>query len=452
MVQNKAGWMREGRRTYNFSKEAQIPPETIVVTHHERVLNTIEEASHFHLKAPGGFLDATKCPPPFASEQKRPSYLPPPKKNSRKTKAAGDDLAAATSRKEIEAALQEVQESADISEEAKAVLAGMLKMSDRLSVLEQKQKDDAAKPAPKPKVLTLQDITNLGRGNANPVAASSSTIYTVKAANDQSIGASGVSTNNAAFGAAAHTCRRRGEPTQQLVVSQEDENEILRKRINDLEEQLERKDLATDESLQEEQQSHEKTKIALTGLKDTHKKLQQERRILTPQQRADIDLQASRLAAFDAKENEWEAERAKCERQLQNAQYLWKTAERERDAARSECRELDEELCCLRSSTASAEPSNQPRINSRSQMIENSSVLHDQQSSDVDGGYDLLPPNWEKLFSKKAGRPYYRYSDGTNEFSQWHFPTNSEVADPTTAMERVNKNTSEERRKRQRID
>lgn len=184
---------------------------------------------------------------------------------------------------------------------------------------------------------------------------------------------------------------------------------------------MERKDLATDESLQEEQQSHEKTKIALTGLKDTHKKLQQERRILTPQQRADIDLQASRLAAFDAKENEWEAERAKCERQLQNAQYLWKTAERERDAARSECRELDEELCCLRSSTASAEPSNQPRINSRSQMIENSSVLHDQQSSDVDGGYDLLPRIGRSSFQRKlvgptTGTPMGRMSSASGTF------------------------------------
>lgn len=445
MVQNEAGWKREGRRTFQFSQEAQIPAETIVVTHRRDVLNAIEKASHFNLKAPGGFLDATKCPRPIQSEKERPNDLPPPKKNSRKTKPAAAKSDIAPGRKEIDGALREVQESSDISAESKNVLGGVPEMLDRLSILEQQHKDDTAKPPTK--VLSLQDITNLGRstGSAKPLAASSNTTHSVVAAHAPAVGTSSTSSKSNASGAVA--TRRRGEPTQPLVVSQGVENKILRKKIEDLKGQLQLKELATDESLEEEKDRHEKTKTTLSGLMNSQKKLQQERRILTPQQRVDIDLQASQLANLLAMERAWVEEKSQLERQLKTVRSLQETAETERDEARREKQELDDELRLLRSAAASAGPLNQPRTNGRSSSVQ------DQASPEVDEGHESLPPNWQKHYSEREGRHYYQYSDGKRiQFSQWYYPTASEVANPAMAMEHAKQNTSEDKRKRQRND
>ena len=445
MVQNEAGWKREGRRTFQYSKEAQIPLEAVVPAFHVDVLNRMEKANQMALKAPGGFLDAAKCPRPFASEDKRPEDVPPPKKNSRKTKTAAATSDTASGRKEIDGALREVQESSDISAESKNVLGGVPEMLDRLSILEQQHKDDTAKPPTK--VLSLQAITNLGRGNgsANPLAASSNTTHSVVAAHAPAVGTSSTSSKNVAPGAVA--TRRRSEPTQPLVVSQDVENKILRKKIEDLEGRLQLKELATDESLEEEKDRHEKTKTTLSGLMNSQKKLQQERRILTPQQRVDIDLQASQLADFVAKERAWVEEKSQLERQLKTVRSLQDTAETERDEARREKLELDDKLRLLRSAAASAGPLNQPRTNGRSRFVQ------DQASFEVDKGHKSLPPNCQKHYSAGEGRHYYQYSDGKRiQFSQWYYPTASEVADPAMAMERAKQNTSEDTRKRQRND
>ena len=72
---------------------------------------------------------------------------------------------------------------------------------------------------------------------------------------------------------------------------------------------------------------------------------------------------------------------------------------------------------------------------------------------EVDEGHDSLPPNWQKHYSEREGRHYYQYSDGKRiQFSQWYYPTASEVANPAMAMEHAKQNTSEDKRKRQRND
>ena len=139
------------------------------------------------------------------------------------------------------------------------------------------------------------------------------------------------------------------------------------------------------------------------------------------------------------------------QRQLQTVRSLQNTAERERDTAQRERRELDDELCLLRSAAASAEPLNQARTNGSSQVVEKSSV-QDQASSEVYEEHEFLPPNWQKHYSEGEGRHYYQYDGKRIKFSQWHYPTASEVADPAMAMERAKQNTSEDQRKRQRND
>ena len=123
MTQGEANWMREGRRTSDGSKEVEIPLDTIVKTNHRGDLNRLEEAMQRHLKGLGGFFDETKCPPPFSSEEKRPDHLLAPKKTSKKIKDVSINSDGSISLKDIDGAVAEVQESSDISDAAKNVLA-----------------------------------------------------------------------------------------------------------------------------------------------------------------------------------------------------------------------------------------------------------------------------------------------------------------------------------------
>ena len=151
---------------------------------------------------------------------------------------------------------------------------------------------------------------------------------------------------------------------------------------------------------------------------------------------------------MEAEKAEWLKTKEQLQQQAQNALHLKESAERERE--RDDVMREREEGLHVSQSGRPNQP-NQPRIESSSQVV---GTAYDQARPPpaVDGSLNELPPNWEKHFSGKVGRHYYRYSDGTIEFSQWHFPTISEAADPSKAMERAKKNTSDEQRKRQRND
>lgn len=56
-----------------------------------------------------------------------------------------------------------------------------------------------------------------------------------------------------------------------------------------------------------------------------------------------------------------------------------------------------------------------------------------------------MPPGWKRGFSNSQQRTYYFHGD--TKHTQWHFPTASEVADPTKAKKRADMNKAQEKRK-----
>jgi hypothetical protein len=56
-----------------------------------------------------------------------------------------------------------------------------------------------------------------------------------------------------------------------------------------------------------------------------------------------------------------------------------------------------------------------------------------------------LPPGWKRGYSNSQKRTYYFHEE--TKHTQWHFPTASEVADPTKAKKRADMNKAEGKRK-----
>ena len=58
-----------------------------------------------------------------------------------------------------------------------------------------------------------------------------------------------------------------------------------------------------------------------------------------------------------------------------------------------------------------------------------------------------LPKGWSRIFSNSQQRHYYFHKE--TKHTQWHFPTASEVADPTKAKKRADMNRAQEKRKQE---
>ena len=65
--------------------------------------------------------------------------------------------------------------------------------------------------------------------------------------------------------------------------------------------------------------------------------------------------------------------------------------------------------------------------------------------ADSDTSNTPLPSGWNRGFSNSQNRTYYFHA--ATKHTQWHFPTASEVADPTKAKKRADLNKMQEKRK-----
>jgi hypothetical protein len=72
-------------------------------------------------------------------------------------------------------------------------------------------------------------------------------------------------------------------------------------------------------------------------------------------------------------------------------------------------------------------------------MSNNSAITND------DSHQNPLPVGWSRGYSNSQKRTYYFHAE--TKHTQWHFPTASEVADPTKAKKRAELNKAQEKRK-----
>ena len=432
MVQNKAGWTSEAFRTCDSSREPRII--AVITTYHRKALNILEDAVQLDLKASGRFLDDNKCGASFASEKTRPPHLPAPKKNSRKKKAATASSIIPVGRKQVDDFVEEVKDL-DLSDGASDFLGKLSKNFDRLLQLEKSANDAANSTAT---ASLLREIANLGSSGASTTNAA------VPEQQSQVVG-----TTNAVV------------PSQSQVVG------ATNAAVPAQQSQVVGTTIATADEDKDEKPSAYGT--LFNQMKNAHKKLREENRIITREERAEFDNQRNTITALKADKETLQKNWTQLDRQLTTTLSLQGIAENERDDAREQIRELEEQLRQCQSAETRTQQNHlrgsnantklvtelqnqntrlQSQLQSATDLQKQNSRLQSQLRFMMNERHNVLPPNWERSFSR-TGRPFYRHSEWEAGISQWHFPTSGEVANPAAAKERAVWQIEQER-KRQR--